>query len=163
MMAQSPRNHLADLLADFDVAMLVTVTPEGAPHARPMHIASKEPDADLWFVTAAHSGKVGEIQQDSQVAVTMQDASRYLSISGKAVLVRDRAKIEQLWQESWRVWFPEGKDDPDLALLKIDSGTAEFWDNSGSLKLKYLFRAGKAYLQGDVPQRDESIHARVKI
>ncbi|MFL6256221.1 MAG: pyridoxamine 5'-phosphate oxidase family protein [Pyrinomonadaceae bacterium] len=32
-----------------------------------------------------------------------------------------------------RAWFPEGKETPDLALLKLTVERAEYWDGSQSL------------------------------
>jgi general stress protein 26 len=52
-----------------------------------------------------------------------------VSITGRGTVVRDRAKAKELWTELHRAWFPDGLDDPNLALLRVDvttpsSGTA---------------------------------------
>ena len=36
--------------------------------------------------------------------------------------------MAELWNPSYRVWFPRGLEDPELALLRIDVETAEHWD-----------------------------------
>ena len=56
----------------------------------------------------------------------------YVSISGKAQLVRDRNKIEELWKPEFKMWFPEGKDDPQIALLRVSLEKAEYWDSPSS-------------------------------
>jgi hypothetical protein len=33
----------------------------------------------------------------------------------------------------YRAWFPDGLDDPDLALLKVTVEQAEYWDSSSSM------------------------------
>ena len=53
---------------------------------------------------------------DPRVNVVMQDGRRFVSLSGVASVVDDRALIEELWSESWKVWFPKGKDDPSLRI-----------------------------------------------
>src|SRR5215208_5457450 len=58
--------------------------------------------------------------------------STSMSISGKAQLVRDRKKIEELWKPEFKMWFPEGKDDPEIALLRISLEKAEYWDSPSS-------------------------------
>lgn len=135
--------------------MLVTRSTAGELRARPMAVAQVEADNDLWFVTGTGSGKMDEIAADPHVCVTFQSSSQFLSLSGQATLVRDRQKIDQLWNEAWKVWFPEGKQDPSLALLRVEAHEGEYWDRSGVEGLKYLFQAGKAYLQGTRPETDQ--------
>ena len=47
--------------------------------------------------------------------------------------MRDRAKIEELWQPHLKAWFPDGVDTPDIALLKVSVEKAEYWDSSQSM------------------------------
>lgn len=152
---------LHDLITDFTDAMLVTRTHEGRLHARPMRIAELEDDTGLWFVSSANSGKIHEIEEKPDVNVTLQGGGKYISLSGRVSLDNDRAKIEQLWREPLRAWFPDGKDDPRIVLLRVEVSEGEYWDNSGVQGIKYLFKAGKAYLQGDTPDIDQSIHSKV--
>jgi general stress protein 26 len=99
-------------------------------HARPMAIAGIEKSCVIWFITNAGSGKVHEIENDTHVAVICQkDYAAYLSISGTASLVDDRAQIERLWNDSLTVWFPGGKDDPSIALIRVAPFAADYWDN----------------------------------
>ena len=93
----------------------------------------------------------------------MQSSSTYLSLSGKALLYRDRELISRLWKEPWKVWFPQGEDDPDIVLLKVTAVDGEYWDNSGFSGLKYLFAAGKAYLKGERLEVDPQINQRISL
>ncbi|WP_442506034.1 pyridoxamine 5'-phosphate oxidase family protein [Novipirellula sp. SH528] len=154
---------LIELIDDFDQAMLVTRAVNGALTARPMAVAQVEDDGDLWFVTDRNSGKVADLMLDEDVAVTMQGSSKFVSLSGKAHAVDDQAKIDELWNEAWKVWFPEGKTSPSLVLLRVEPTRGEYWDNAGLTGLKYLVKAGKAYLQGDRPEKDASINAAVSM
>lgn len=164
-MADSPDDKLRDLLKDFDAAMLVTRTPDGQLRSRPMAVAGLDDDGTLWFLTQDDSGKIDEIHGDHHVNVAMQSAMKFVSISGKASLVKDTRKVEELWNESWKVWFPGGKSDPHLVLLKVHGETGEYWDNSGSSGIKYLIEAGKAYLSGTRPDvdGDPKIHGKVAL
>lgn len=158
------KHEFRENLKHFDTAMLVTRSTDGTVRARPMSIAAAEEDGDLWFATSVGSGKVDEIWQDQRVAATLQSKERFLSISGHAELVRDRAKIHQLWRDTWKVWFPQGKDDPDLALIHVVAEEAEYWDQHGAKGLRYAFEAGKSLIQGKRPDPiGQEHHAKIPL
>ncbi|MGI9105247.1 MAG: pyridoxamine 5'-phosphate oxidase family protein [Pyrinomonadaceae bacterium] len=125
---------LGEMIADIEFAMLTTAEADGALRSRPMATQQVEFAGDLWFFTRASSPKVDEVEHEHHVNVSYAkpDAQRYVSVSGKARLVRDREKFEELWKPSLKAWFPEGLDDPDLALLKVTVEQAEYWDSSSS-------------------------------
>jgi general stress protein 26 len=162
--ATDVNKHFHEILEDFDSAMLVTQTPAGQLRARPMALAHIDENNDIWFCSQSFAGKVDEVQNDSQVCVTLQSATKYLSLSGKAEVRADRAKIEEFWTESWKVWFPGGKDDPSLILIRVAADVGEYWDNSGSKGIGYLIEAGKAYLKGERPDVETpERHAKTKL
>ncbi|CAN5592249.1 pyridoxamine 5'-phosphate oxidase family protein [soil metagenome] len=162
-MAATPNLILKELLEDFGTAMLVTRNAEDELRARPMAIAEVEADGTLWFATDRHAGKIQELAADSRVVLTMQSSLKFISLSGTASTVEDRAKIKRLWKSIWSVWFPGGEDDPNLLLLRVTGHEGEYWDNSGISGLKYLIAAGKALLQGTQPdiENDPKIHGKV--
>jgi general stress protein 26 len=160
-MGQSMKQHLSGLLESFDTAMLITKHAEG-DHARPMAIAAVDGASTLWFVTSTASPKANELSKNPRVAVTCQSDKKYVALSGTASLIQDRAKIEELWKEHWKVWFPEGKKQADLALIRVEVDDAEFWDNAGSKGVRYLFEAVKAYATGTTPSEVAEQHGRVK-
>ena len=164
-MATQADDKLRELLQDFDHAMLVTRTASGELRSRPMAVADIEPGGLLWFITERHSGKIEEIAHDKHVNVVMQTKFKFVSISGTATPVDDRRKVAELWNEAWKVWFPGGKDDPTLILLKVQGDAGEYWDNSGASGIKYLIAAGQAYLSGTRPDIDEDpmVHGKVKL
>lgn len=139
--------------------MLITIGDGGSFHARPMAIAKVEDDGRIWFLTASQSGKVHEIESDSHVSVTAQQGdSAFVAISGRATLHDDRDKVEELWREPFRTWFPDGKDDPSLELIAVEPDVAEYWDNTGSKRVSYLWEAAKAYVTGTRPDVHEGAH-----
>lgn len=84
-------------------------------------------------------------------------------MSGELSVVQDRLLIELMWKEMWKVWFPEGKTDPNLALLKFTANEGEFWDNTGIKGLKFIYSAAKAYIEGKKPEMDSDQHGKVMI
>jgi general stress protein 26 len=157
------QEKLIDLIQGFDDAMLVTKNDDGSLNARPMAVAEATDAGELWFVTDRNSGKIADLMLDRDVAITMQSSRKFVALSGECRVVDDQAKIESLWRELWKVWFPKGTADPSIVLLKVEPARGEYWDNSGMAGLKYLIKAGTAYLQGERAETDESINASVSL
>jgi len=148
------RKRLSELVVRFDTAMLVTRSSDGGMRARPLAIADAGDDETLYFSTSIESPKVREIEADPHVNVVMQDGRRYVSLSGVAKVVRDRGIIERLWSPSWKVWFPNGVDDPSLCLLRVEPVEAAYWDMTGTAGIKYVFEMARAFVTGSRPASD---------
>lgn len=156
--------HFYDLLQNFSNAMLVSQGADHGLHARPMAIASIEPNTDkIWFATSLDTEKVDELLAHPEVNVAFQGKTQFASVCGEASVKRDRAKIEELWNESWRTWFPDGKDQKDLVLIEVSASHGEMWDVSGTKGLSYLVDAAKAYVKGETPEEEKDRHAEVKL
>jgi general stress protein 26 len=159
---QESLKKLSDLIKGIKFAMLTTVEDGGALHSRPMATQDIEFDGDLWFFTRLDSAKVHEIHQDRQVNVSFADPDKqtYVSASGVASVVRDEAKIKELWRPAYKIFFPQGLDDPELALLKVSVQTAEYWNSPGSAVVR-MFKFAKAYVTGDTGDLGE--HGKVAV
>jgi general stress protein 26 len=157
------REHFQDMIEGFDTAMLVSHEGTDVWHARPMAIARTNDGGQFYFATSLDSPKVTEIKRDPRVLLTMQGTGQYVAIQGTAELRQDRRLIDELWSESWKLWFPKGKEDPALCILSIHPKSAEYWDNSGMQGLKYLFEGTKAMLQGKQPDASVEQHAKITV
>jgi general stress protein 26 len=126
------RRKLRKLLKGFRVAMLTTTTPDGVLRSRPMAALRMGADGDVWFLTKLRTPKVVEVEEHHRVNVNYASAEdgRYVSLSGYASLVRDPARVLDLWKRRHRKWFPEGKNDPELAALRVQVERAEYWDGA---------------------------------
>jgi general stress protein 26 len=163
-MTESRRRHLQDLIEDMDVAMMITFSGGQKPHARPMQIAEVDDTGEVYFATSMDSAKLRDIETDPQIMVVMQEGSTYISLAGAAYPSTDRALIDRLWSEAWQVWFPEGKDDPNIVILRVEPEEAEYWDNSGAGGISYAMTAIKAYVKGERPSdADSSVHGKVTL
>ncbi len=122
---------LRELIKDIDFCMLTTIEEDGSLRSRPMS-TNKEVDenGDLWFFIDGSSHKVTEIDRHEQVNVSFSapDKQSYVSLSGTAALVKDRAKMQELWKPELKAWFPQELNEPDIALLKVSATKAEYWD-----------------------------------
>ncbi|HEX8249676.1 MAG TPA: pyridoxamine 5'-phosphate oxidase family protein [Pyrinomonadaceae bacterium] len=124
---------LNDLIKDVRVAMLTTID-WGILRSRPMQTQEFDFDGDLWFFTSSETHKTDEIEKDRRVNVSYAapDSNTYVSVTGAAEIVKDRAKIEELWNPIYKAWFPDGLEDPNLVLLKVGVEQAEYWDSPSS-------------------------------
>ncbi len=153
---------IAKMLKDTRIAMLTTFTEEGHLHARPMAMQDIEFDGDLWFFTGKSSPKVHQIEDQPRVNVAFSDPDHqnYVSLSGRASLVIDAEKNKQYWTPALQAWFPEGLDDPELALLKIHVDGAEYWDAPSST-VAHVVGFVQAKLTGK--PGDPGDHAKVEL
>lgn len=147
---------LYELIKDVKIAMMTTVDTDGTMHSRPMYNQEADEHGDLWFFTQAQSPKLTEISRDNEVnlAYANPEKQHYVSVAGKAEIVRDKAKIEEKWSEGLRAWFPEGKDDPKIALIRVHPAKGEYWDSPSST-LVHLYGYAKAVLTGTPPKAGE--------
>lgn len=116
-------------IQDIRIALLTTQAPDGSLRTRPMATHQLDPDGTMWFFTRDDSAKVDHIRQHPAIALGFSNPQTQVSvaISGMAQVVKDQNKVNDLWDESIRDWFPEGKDDPNIVLLRITTQEGECW------------------------------------
>ncbi|WP_407524164.1 pyridoxamine 5'-phosphate oxidase family protein [Methylobacterium oryzisoli] len=157
----SHRDHegakkLFSLIKDVKVAMMTTVDSDGQLRSRPMWNQEADEAGDLWFFAKVDAPVTGEISRDSQVNLAYSDPSsqNYVSVSGKAEIVRDKATIDSKWNESLKTWFPKGKDDPSVTLIRVHPEKGEYWDSPNATML-HLYGYVKAAVTGESPKPEK--------
>jgi general stress protein 26 len=125
---------LGQLIEEIDFAMLTTVDTDGVLRSRPMSTQKAEFDGTLWFFTSDKTHKVEEIERDNRVnaSYAKPEDNVYVSVSGTSSIVKDKAKMEELWNPILKAWFPDGLETPGICLLKVDVEQAEYWDSPSS-------------------------------
>jgi general stress protein 26/nucleoside-triphosphatase THEP1 len=110
-----------EIVESLPYPLLLTQGEDGYPQSRPMHLVDRDA-ATLWFATSRASRKVAQIEAHPQVTVLFVDSRRfnYASIHGHARVVVDPEREQSLWMDDWRDDWPEGPDDPDFVLLRVD-------------------------------------------
>jgi general stress protein 26 len=160
-MPRDKKEHLLEVLKDFDIALLSTRTDAGHLRGRPMALAAIQDDGIVYFCANVMSDVVKQLEVDPHVGVTVQSKSKYASLCGQAKVNHDRELVGRFWKEGWKLWFPKGKDDPDLCLIEFDAAEGEYWDTSGISGMKFVIQATKAYLSGEKPDNNPDQHAKV--
>ena len=153
--AHEGADKLYGLIKDIKVAMMTTADADGKLYSRPMWNQEADENGDLWFFTRLHSPKTEEISRDNEINLAFADpaSNTYVSIAGHAQIVRDRAIVDQKWNELLATWFPNGKDDPEVALIQVHPERGEYWDSPSS-KMVHLYGYVKAKLTGEPPKTD---------
>lgn len=129
---------VAELVKDARIAMFTTVNNQGQLVSRPMGLQEIEFDGDLWFFADERSDTVTEVIANPAVNVSFSSGSSWVSITGDAEMVRDRAKFEEMWNPIVEAWFPDGTGTPGLVLLKVHANGAQYWDSPGGRTVQLL-------------------------
>ena len=159
------------LIEDIEIAMMTTRRADGHLRSRAMATQKPAEGADLWFVTDERHSKLAELAQDPHVNLSYFRNSNmeWVSVSGIAVISRDREKIHELYASDWGAWFAdEGDprhgtpDDPRMVLIGVTVHAAEFLEINKPRPV-VLYEVVKGWLTGqdpDIGQMHELTEAR---
>jgi general stress protein 26 len=148
-MADKSLADLAEKMRDIDFAILSTRTRSGAIAARPMsNNRQVDFDGDSFFFTCDETGTVADIQGDPQVGLGYQAKSGilgvrpfFITVEGKAELIRDRGRFAEHWTKDLDRWFDQGIDTPGLTLIKVSAERLHYWDGYDQGELELAARA----------------------
>lgn len=144
---------IAEIIKDVRIAMLSTVIPDGGIHSRPMATQEADFTGELLFLTRQQSSKTDEIVHESRVTVNYVDSKnyRFVTLQGTAQLSKDRATIRELWSPLYKAWFPEGENDPEISVIRIEVDHAEYWDAPANAVLRGFQLLKAAATKGSTP------------
>ena len=156
-MSNSTDEHtLWTLIKDIKFGMLTHRHSDGHLHSTPLTTQNKADDEGtaLYFFISRKSEIAACIAKDGTVNVAYAHPGddRYVSVSGDASIVEDQAKKDYLFTSFAKAWFPGGATDPNMALLQINIGHAEYWDVKES-KMMQLAKMAKAAITGEPPEK----------
>ena len=144
------------LIKDIKFGMLTHHHTDGELHSAPLTTQNKADDegTSLYFFISRKSEIASCIATNSSVNVAYAHPGddRYVSVSGQAMIVEDQTKKDYLFTSFAKAWFPAGPTDPDMALLQVNIGHAEYWDVKES-KMVQLAKMAKAVVTGDTPKK----------
>ncbi|MCD2516795.1 pyridoxamine 5'-phosphate oxidase family protein [Massilia sp. G4R7] len=151
-------NHtalLADKIGSMRFAMFTTRDANGHLVSQPMTNQQIDAEGGLWFYTRSTTELWENIAHEPEVNVSFanNDDSTYVSVSGTAERVVDRAQIKALWNAMVQAWFPAGPEDEHVVLVRVLPHAAEYWDSNDS-KMVRMFAMAKAAVTGSTPDVD---------
>lgn len=142
------KKKIKELIGDNRVGMFVTQD-EGKIYSRPIAYAEVDDDNNVWFFTDINSGKIDDIINNKQVNFSFSNSAdnAYVSLSGTAEIINDKALIDAKWSFYMKAWYPEGKDAERLTLIKVSPESVQYWDGSGS-DIVLAYDMAKALITG---------------
>lgn len=134
---------------DSDRTMMLGLDGVEDGHARPMTAQIEDDRGPIWFFTSIDNGIVRSLSQGNRAIATFSSKGHdlFATVHGSISLATDRATVDRLWNPFIAAWY-EGKDDPKLALLRLDGEKAEIWENASNIL------AGLKLLFGSDPKQD---------
>lgn len=134
------RTKLKEMAKDIDMCMFCTELSLRPIPTRPMSVADVDDQGNLWFISSKKSNKNFEIKHDSEVQVLFAKNSdaHFLSVFGNAIIYTDKYHIEEVWTPVAKAWFEEGKDDPDVTVIKVEPKDAYYWDTKNGKMVSML-------------------------
>ena len=139
-----------ELVKDVNICMFITNTQaEAETHTRPMATVDVEDDGTLWFYTDIRSIKVEEVATEHKVHLIYAHPGKdsYLDVWGTATVSQDRNLIKEKWTPMVKVYFANGAEDPNLALLKVKPQDCYYWDTESG-KMVYFLKAAASIVTG---------------
>lgn len=156
--------ELAAKIKPVRFGMFTTVDQHGHLTSQPMTNQEIDADGGLWFYTSTMTDLWENIATNPKVNVAFAEPadSLYVSISGTAERVVERARIRELWNPMVAAWFPNGVDDPHLVLVRVAAKTVHYWDSNDN-KVTQMYEMAKAAITGTLPEIEPGEHGKIKL
>lgn len=167
MSAYDHSSHVAEIAAKIKsvrFGMFTTTDQHGHLHSQPMTNQDVDADGGLWFYTSTATELWENIAANPKVNVSFAEPadSLYVSVSGSAERVVDRARIRALWNPTVAAWFPNGVEDPHVVLVRVATQNVHYWDSNAN-KMTQVFEMAKAAITGTRPEVEPGEHGSIKL
>lgn len=114
-----------------DDSPFVMLQLENQPDSTAPMTAQLDPDAHhmIWFFTS-RGNRFAEMGPVNAIFAS-RDHAIFAHFEGTLSEETDRTRIDKNWSNMVEAWYPGGKDDPDLLMLRMELGHASIWSVSG--------------------------------
>ena len=131
---------IREIAKEANICMFVTSLTTLPLQGRPMATQDVDDEGNIWFMSSRTSNKHFDLELDDRVQLFYSNTSNYeyLSVFGTALIVTDRNKIAELWTTMAKTWFKDGKDDPDIELIRVRPVDAYYWDTKNNKMVSLL-------------------------
>jgi len=151
---------LRELAEAIDICMFCTnlKTDDGAS-CRPMSTQKVCDEGNIWFFSNADSDKNKEIEQNNNVQLFYSHPGKdsFMIVNGEAEIIFDRDMIDELWLPVLKAWFPGGKDDPNISIVKVKPSNAYYWDTDGNKMINFLKMVASAATGKNLVEGNEGV------
>jgi len=147
--------RLVELMEDMPIAMFTTFN-GGMARTIPMARQEVAPSDQLWFISARDTEHTRDIVHDPRVSLSFSSRDAWVALNGRAEVVDDRAKLEELWNTFAEAWLPGGPDNPEAVLIRVDIERGEYWDTPGG-RVASVISFAKAKLTGSTYDAEHGV------
>ncbi len=132
--ATESRQELYNHAEDMRFAMLTTIQGDGTLYSCPMTFQERDEQGNMWFFLEKDSETASNLQSNVNLSLAFScpEKNTFVAITGVGQLIEDPVMVAKLWKEELKAWFPQGKNDPKLALLRVDPQKGQYWDSPSS-------------------------------
>ncbi|MFW2831183.1 pyridoxamine 5'-phosphate oxidase family protein [Sphingomonas sp. ID0503] len=133
-----------------DMTMMIGLDGVEDGHARPMTAIVEGDHGPIWFFSSRENVLTQKLSSPGRAIATFTSKGHdiFATVHGTLQVDNDPVVIDRLWNPHVAAWYEEGKNDPKLALLRLDPEKAEIWKDGSSLF------AGVLALFGSDPKKD---------
>jgi general stress protein 26 len=151
----NPQEIAEKFIAKVKASPYIMLGLENGQHSEPMYVRLDDDQPNTLFVFAGKDNRAAGGGK-GMVQFVGKGHDFFACLAGTVSQDNDRAQIDKLWDNSVEAWFPGGKEDPNLALLRFDVESAELWETDVAIsgKLKMLFG-------GTIDASESSSHAKI--
>lgn len=149
-------------IRDVHICMLTTIDEAEQLASQPMTLQEIDTSGDLWFFTSRKTSCARNLLSRPEVNLSFVDSMRglYVSVSGRASQVRDRTRLQSLWNPMVGMWFPKGIEDQNLLMLKVVPHCAEYWDTDSNTMMTMPIAAKTAFAVR-APQAKSGVYGNI--
>lgn len=148
--SEADKQAIAEVVEKGRIAVVTTITDDGSLVSRPLAMVQRSFEGDLYFFTPDPSDKTEQIRHNPAVNVAIESRGNYLSVAGSALITKDPALIDELWNAGAEAWFEAGRDDPAVALIKVRAESAELQSTDSPMAIA-MVKYAKAMVTKDQP------------
>ncbi len=158
---EEANKKIKEIAENTDICLFTTDLTTLPLKTRPMSTQKIDEEGNLWFFSEMDSDKNQDIADDDRVQLFYSNRNNfeYLSLYGRASIIKDDAKAKELWKSHVKIWFKE-PEDPNLTILKVVPEDGYYWDTKDG-KLTSLFKMAIGMITGK--ELDGSIEGKVKV
>ena len=120
---------IAQKMRHLDIAIFTTVTQGGALAGRPMsNNGDVEYDGNSYYFTYEDTRLVSDITSNPKVELGFSGEDYlYVSVAGKAELIRDKSTFKAHWVDELERWFENGVDTPGMVMICVKAERVKYW------------------------------------
>lgn len=155
---------MKELIESVNVCMYCTMDSMSEMASRPMGTAGVDEDGTIWFFTDEDTTAGQEANKESHVCLNYASTAKntYACIMGESELVKDKNKMEELWNDFLKTWFPDGLSTPGISLIKVTPNSGHYWDTDAT-RLRLLYSYLKAKVTGEAADGTEGTSGKLDL